>query len=304
LYCPYCIADKAELDKFCFVSAREVIMKNRHVYLFIAVLIFIIAIPGCSKLSEVSERKVKEEVRLEGYDVGGLKESQVLEIIENYASKNDKEAVNAKLDENTWEVYAEKQGQKVNVDKTLEAVLNANEGEKVKYVVEKAYPKVTCDMLQNNIVEIASYSTPLLNRSDNRINNIQLAVEEIDYYKLEPGEEFSFNRVVGKRTKAKGYEEAPIIIRTEDGPKKGNGVGGGVCQISSTLYNVVEECGLDITERHIHSKNVGYVPRGEDATVTYGSVDFKFRNNRKHPVMIRVWVSEKRVTAKIVENRN
>jgi len=287
-------------------ARRGNLKNNRYVHLLVAAILMgvVVAATGCSGFLGIGERKAKEDVRLGEYEVGGLRESQILEIIESHAKKEDEEAVDAKLDENTWEVYDEKKGKKVKVDKTLEAVLNAEEGEEVRFVVEEIIPKITYDMLERNIVTIGSYSTPLLNREDNRIHNIELASEKIDYYKLEPGEEFSFNRVVGRRTEAKGYEEAPIIIRTKDGPKKDYGVGGGVCQISSTLYNAVEECGLEITERHMHSKDVGYVPRGEDATVAYGSIDFKFRNNRNHPVMIRTWVSEKSVTAKIIENRN
>jgi vancomycin resistance protein YoaR len=73
-----------------------------------------------------------------------------------------------------------------------------------------------------------------------------------------------------KRTKAKGYEVAPIIKRTEEGAKKGYGVGGGICQLSSTIYNAVDEAGLEVTERHLHSKDVGYIERGRDAMFHMG----------------------------------
>lgn len=250
------------------------------------------------------EQTVRDGVHLEKENIGGLNESQVLKIIDNYARKIDMDALDARMDENTWEIYRGREGKKVNVEKTLNKALKAEEGEKIDLEVETVYPQKTYDMLSENIVEIGSYSTPLLNRSESRINNIDLAADRINCYKLAPGEEFSFNRVVGKRTEAKGYEEAPIIIRTEDGPKKGYGVGGGVCQLSTTIFNAVEESGLEVTERHIHSKNVGYVPRGEDATVSYGKVDFKFRNNRSCPIMIRVSLTEKRVGVSIIENRN
>lgn len=283
-------------------------MKKKVIYLYpvmLAVLILSLLSGACSlKLSDITERTAKKGVYIEDTDVGGLKESEILEIIGRYAGTIDKAAVDAVVDERTWEVRPEQEGRKVNVQKTLEAVMNAEENEKVELFVEKIKPTVTAEQLQAGIVEIASYSTPLLDRSEPRVNNIKIAAERIDYKKLAPGEEFSFNGTVGRRTEAKGYEEAPIIIRTEDGPETGYGVGGGVCQLSTTIYNAVEECGMEVTERHMHSKKVGYVPRGEDATVSYGTADFKFRNSRKYPVMLRVHVTGKRVTVRILENRN
>lgn len=150
-------------------------------------------------------------------------------------------------------------------------------------------------------VVIASYTTKLLDRSNNRINNIDIASEKLNKKLINPGEEFSFNKAVGRRTEAKGYEEAPIIIMTEDGPEKSEGVGGGVCQLSTTLFNAVEEAKLKITERHLHSKKIGYVPKGEDATVVYGKMDFKFINTRENPIEIRVKLTKKSLTVKLFE---
>lgn len=276
-------------------------------YIFTAVIILsvILLFSGClAKLPKLMEEKAKSDVLLEDRNVGGLRESEILEIIENHAEKFDKVAVDADFNENTWEIYPEILGKKINVEETLKAVLNAEEGEKVNFEVEKTEPEITSEMLKNTIVEIGSYSTPLLDDSESRVNNIQIAAENINYYKIMPGEVFSFNEALGKRTQSKGYEKAPIIIKTEEGPKKGFGVGGGVCQLSSTLYNAVKEAGLEVTERHSHSKKVGYVPKGEDATVSYGSADFKFRNNKDYPIMIKISVSKGRVTAVILEKRS
>lgn len=284
--------------------------------IFILLLGIIFCFPACSRQKEpekkvpekigmiVNERIVKDGVSFEDKNVGGMKESEVLHLIQSYAEKLDKEPVNAEISDKTWKIQDEKPGQKVNIQKSLEMVLNAEEKEKVKAVVEQLKPLVSSEDLRKNFVVIGSYTTPLLDRTDNRVNNIDLASERIDGIKIAPGEEFSFNRAVGKRTEAKGYEEAPIIIKTVEGPKKGTGVGGGICQVSSTLYNAVEEGGLEVTERHLHSKKVGYVPKGEDATVAYGSIDFKFRNNRAYPIMIRTYLKRKSLTVKIIENRN
>jgi vancomycin resistance protein YoaR len=253
----------------------------------------------------VVEKTVRPGVRLGGKKIGDLKESEVLTIIRTQADKMEVRSKNASLNKDTWKVTPGKMGKKVNVQKTLEKALSAAEGEKITYVVEEVKPDVTSEELSANIVVIGKFTTPIINRGSSRMNNIRVASKKINFKKLASGEEFSFNRVLGRRTEAKGYEEAPIIIKTEEGPKNSKGVGGGICQVSTTIYNAIEHCkGLDILERHIHSKDIKYVPRGEDATVAYGSADFRFKNNRSHPIMIRIYPNKKSITVEIIENRN
>lgn len=255
-------------------------------------------------MEERVEKKAKKNVLLEGKNIGGLKESEIREKIVKYATKVDKPVKDTAVNEKTWEVILGQEGKKVDVQGTLDKTLNAAESEKIKLIIENIKPAITSKQLQQKVVEIGNYSTPLLNRGKSRINNIGLAAKQINFKKIAPGEEFSFNKTVGRRTEAKGYEEAPIIIKTENGPQKGKGVGGGICQISSTIYNAIEECGMEVIERHLHSKDVGYVPKGEDATVVYNSIDFRFRNVRKHPIMLRVYLTNKRVTVRVIENKN
>jgi len=191
---------------------------------------------------------------------------------------------------------------------TLAAAIGCGTGEKAQekeYAGEKEYisePIVT-EKLTESTVEIGSATTPLLDRSKTRINNIKVACENLNNLEIKPGEEFSFNGELGKRTKAKGYKKAPVIIRTEDGPKKGYGTGGGICQVSSTLFNAVDNAGLKVTERHSHSRRVGYVEKGRDAAVVYGKKDFKFVNTRPNPVTIKTYLEEDSLTIKIFENR-
>ncbi|NLP13084.1 MAG: VanW family protein [Clostridium sp.] len=154
---------------------------------------------------------------------------------------------------------------------------------------------------KDGLLEIGSFSTTLLDDQKNRVENLHIAADYLNNKKVLPGEEFSFNETIGRRTEGKGYKKAPIIKRTKDGPKKGYGVGGGICQLSSTLYNAAQKAGLKITEIHHHSKNVGYVPEGKDATVVYGAKDFKFVNNRSNPVVIKASVSEEKVAVSIFE---
>lgn len=250
------------------------------------------------------ERMTKSNVFLEKVNIGNMKESEVRMIIMDMASRVDVDPVDAKFDESSWKVTRGKMGKKVNVEKVLKAALDAKENKKIKLIIEKVKPAVTAKMLQSKIKVIGRFTTKLIDRTKARINNIKLASKAIDKTKVLPGEEFSFNEVVGRRTVEKGYREAPIILNTPEGPKISRGVGGGICQISTTIYNAVEKCKLEVTERHLHSKSVSYVPKGEDATVVYGGADLKFRNNRQHPIMVRVYVKKSSITVEIVENGN
>ncbi len=283
-------------------------MNHKYIRYISVIALIVVCITGCTQKSRdiaFREPVIKNNVYLENSNFGGLKKSDAAEKIMKIAGESDIQVREAKLNKRTWEIEEkEKHGRKLNVEKTLDLLLNAKEGDRFTLVFDDVEPQITQEKLKNNIRLIGSYTTRLLDKQDSRINNIEIAAEDIDYEIIEPGEEFSFNNSLGKRTKSKGYEIAPIIKKTEEGYKKGYGVGGGICQLSSTLFNAVEEGGLEVTERHVHSKEVGYIEKGRDATVSYGSVDFKFRNNRKYPVMIRTFIGKNDVTVKIFENRN
>ncbi|NLB53706.1 MAG: hypothetical protein GX808_12345 [Syntrophomonadaceae bacterium] len=123
---------------------------------------------------------------------------------------------------------------------------------------------------------LGGYYTNLNNSPPNRTNNIILACRQINGHILKPGEVFTFNGQVGQRTAEKGYLSASIFI----GRKVVPGIGGGICQLSSTLYNAALETGLEIVERHPHTLPVSYIAAGRDATILWGGADFKFRNNQ------------------------
>ncbi len=276
-------------------------MNNKLIPFLVSAIILPLFISGCSN---VLERKIEDNVYLEDKNVGGLTESQIKKIIENYSKKVNVEAKKADWDKEKMEIIPEKTGQRINAAKTLEALMNSKKGKSIKLIIEEVKPQITSETISKDIVEIGRFSTTLLDRQRNRRDNIEVATDCINNTLLMPKEEFSFNEVLGRRTKAKGYKKAPIIIKTEEGPKKGYGVGGGICQVSSTLFNAVEKAGLEITERHMHSKGVGYVPKGRDATVVFDSLDFKFRNNRQYPVIIKINLSKNKLMVTILENRN
>lgn len=279
---------------------RTQTMKEKCAFIITTFFVILFLI-GCNKVG-VTERRLGNDLYFEGENIKGLKESEIIPKIKNLAIKINENSKDAKLNEDNWELSEEeRKGIKVNEEKTLEMIFKAKDGEKVEHITEEVQPKLTAKYLNDNIVEIGQFTTIILDQKLARVNNIEIATEWLNNVKVLPGKVFSFNEILGKRTRDKGYEKAPIIVNTKKGPQKGSGVGGGICQISSTLYNAAKIAGLEIVERHSHSKKVAYVPLGQDATVSYGSTDFKFRNNKVNPIMIKILIIEDRLTVSILE---
>ena len=146
--------------------------------------------------------------------------------------------------------------------------------------------------------EIASYTTKIVTKDSSRQKNIGITCNKLNGTIVEPGATFSFCNTVGQATTAKGYEKADIF---DASGKKKKGLGGGNCQISSTLYNAVLSIPtLKVTERHPHSNKVPYVATGKDAAVAYGSYDFKFQNNTGYRIKILATTNGSEVTTKII----
>ncbi|MGD7008185.1 VanW family protein [Metabacillus sp. 84] len=135
---------------------------------------------------------------------------------------------------------------------------------------------------------IGEYKTVFDPSVKGRVHNIKLSSNAINNVLLGPGDRFYYNLILGERTEARGYQKAMEIVNKE----LVEGIGGGICQTSSTLYNAVDEAGLGIIELHHHSKQVGYVPKDKDATVSWGGPDFKFENTNDFPVLIRSAVDD------------
>lgn len=149
-------------------------------------------------------------------------------------------------------------------------------------------PTVTTEQLEDIFeVVIGSYTTYFNSGVQGRSKNIQLSAKAIQHHVLGPGDEFSFNHVVGQRTKERGYQAAKEIVNK----KFVMGVGGGICQTSTTLFNAIDAAGLEVTERFTHSKKIGYVPISRDATVSWGGPDLKFKNPYEFPVILKTNVS-------------
>ncbi|SFH24772.1 Vancomycin resistance protein YoaR, contains peptidoglycan-binding and VanW domains [Desulfotomaculum arcticum] len=129
----------------------------------------------------------------------------------------------------------------------------------------------------------------------NRTHNIELAIQAINNTLVKTGEVFSYNQQVGERTAANGFKKAPVI----EGDRVVDGYGGGICQLSSTLYNTLLLANLEIIERHPHTKTVSYVAPGLDATVAYGQQDLRFRNNSEHSIFITAHLEDHGIAVRI-----
>lgn len=146
--------------------------------------------------------------------------------------------------------------------------------------------------------EIASFSTKIHNKEKARQNNMEITAQTLTNTEVPAGETFSFCNTVGKATTERGYQEADIYV---EGEKK-KGLGGGNCQVSTTLYNaVVQIPELEVVERHQHSGYVPYIQKGKDAAVAYGSNDFKFKNNTGNAIKIVMEKTVDNITARIIK---
>ena len=169
---------------------------------------------------------------------------------------------------------------------SMEEAKGILEQEQNEYVIplKITTPNITLEKLGGEAFPslLGTFSTKYSQGNENRETNLKLASEKIDGTIVLPGEEFSYNKVVGERTIANGYKEAAVY----SGGKVVNGIGGGICQISSTLYNAVLYANLEVTERSNHMFLTSYVMAGRDATVSWGAVDFCFKNTRKYPIKV------------------
>ena len=193
-----------------------------------------------------------------------------------------------RIEEGKIIIEPEKTG--VVIDKAVvDEILKDSQEDIIRIPATITMPTVTEKQLNETIFAdcLATYSSRYNAGDVNRSYNVALACKNINELILMPGDVFSYNDSVGPRTTARGFRIAHVYVgnRVEDG------VGGGICQVSSTLYNTVVLSDLEIVTRTNHSLPVSYVPMGRDATVSYGSIDFQFKNNTKMPVKISAYAS-------------
>ncbi|MFJ7647806.1 VanW family protein [Lysinibacillus sp. NPDC097279] len=179
------------------------------------------------------------------------------------------------------------------VERVLAASVTGGKVEMPLYITESGYYLEDIPYLED--VVVASYTTYFSSSDVGRNKNIELSAKAINNVIVGSGDTFSFNTVVGPRDEKNGYQPAPEIINK----KLVMGIGGGICQTSSTLFNAVDQLPIKFVERHHHSLDVGYVPKGRDATVSYGGLDFRFQNTSDVPFLIKATYGKDFLTIEI-----
>lgn len=208
----------------------------------------------------------------------------------------DKRMVLDKLDEHGNLVKGSPQillRESILVERIMEASVDGGTVELPIEITESGYSPE--DLAHLEEVAIASYTTYFNPTDASRNKNIELSAAAINKTIIGKGDQFSFNTVVGPRDEANGYQPAPEIINK----KLVMGIGGGICQTSSTLFNSVDQLPVKYIERHHHSLDIGYVPKGRDATVSYGGLDFRFQNTADAPFLIKAIYGEDFLTIEI-----
>lgn len=221
-------------------------------------------------------------------------------IITAIAQSIDKDPRNASLvyKNNTTEIIPEILGQKVDIDATL-ADISRELTTKMQFtsqlIVNSQHPTIVSHDFIDIDGLLAVYTTEFDPTKKNRYQNVEIASKNINNRLVHSGEVFSFNQSVGLRLPEYGYKEAPVFI---DG-KLTLDWGGGVCQVSTTLYNAVLLANMDIQERTSHYQPPSYIPLGQDATVADNLLDFKFKNISPHNIYIKSEVSNNQITISI-----
>lgn len=204
-----------------------------------------------------------------------------LEKIRNEIYKEPKDAY---ISKNPTTVHPHENG--VDFAISIEEAKKIIEEDKNEYIIplKITVPKKTVEDLGEEAFpdKLATFTTRYDPSNKNRANNVSISADKIDGTIIMPGETFSYNQTVGERTIAAGYKEAGAY----SGGRVVQDVGGGICQTSSTLYNAVLLANLEIVDRTNHQFLTSYVEAGKDATVTWGGIDFKFKNSRSYPIKI------------------
>ncbi len=205
-----------------------------------------------------------------------------------------REPVNDSLNMETYGFVPGAYGLTFDREGTEKAIASAAYGETLSVPLDYVQPEIMGE--DTYYQDVLGYCETKHTDNENRNTNLKLLCQALDGFILQPGEEFSFNGVVGERTKEKGYMPAPAY----SGDRLVDAVGGGVCQGSTTLYNCVLLADLEVVNRVCHGATVGYVKLGLDATVNWGTTDFQFRNNFNFPVKIQAEVSDGYMKMKIL----
>lgn len=234
--------------------------------------------------SEIIEQIQNLNVKNNSIEISTEEKSPSALDIDSIHSELYSEAKDAYFTQNPYAIFPSENGVDFAISIDEAKAMLQEDKEEYAIPLKVLYPSVTTNMIGSEAFPnlLSQYSTSYSTRDQKRTTNLRLAANKINGTILMPGETFSYNKVVGERTIAAGYQEAPIYVSG----KVVDGLGGGICQITTTLYNAVVYANLDIVERSNHQFVPSYAPASRDATVVYGSIDFKFKNNRDYPIKI------------------
>lgn len=227
--------------------------------------------------------------------MGYVKDNDKLKsVIKRISEYIDSEPVQAVIDANRGKIKikAGKDGKRVKQEELFKNIENTISNSSINSIdvdipIDTISPKLKYNQLKNINGMIAVYETRYPIKNISRAHNIAVTANKLDKQLIMPNQEISFLKILGDVTVAQGFSRATIIVNN----KFVDGVGGGVCQVSTTLYNAVLESGLTVKERTHHSLPVHYVPLGRDATVAEGAPDLKYKNEYDFPVYIRMYAS-------------
>lgn len=223
-------------------------------------------------------------------------------VIEKLGNEIYKKPVDAKAiinDDKTIKIADSEIGRYLDLDETKNLLkLDILNQDKIELPVYKTEPKIYSNFFDGIDKVLGDFSTDYSSSIKNRKENIKIASSKFNNLKLNPGDEISFNDVVGEITEETGFKSATVIV----GGEYESGIGGGICQVSTTLYNSLILSDLEIIERHNHSRPINYVDLGTDAAVASGYKDLKFKNNTKNPILILAEADGEKLDFKVLGN--
>ncbi|MBU5669384.1 VanW family protein [Peptoniphilus sp. MSJ-1] len=224
------------------------------------------------------------------------------EVVEDLGNKifiKPKDANPVINEDKTVTISKESIGRYLDLNETKKLLnIDILKADKIELPVYKTEPAIYSDYYQGIDKVLGEFETDYSTSTNNRKENVKLSASKFDNLKLEPNQEISFNDQIGDITVEEGFKTATVIVSGE----YESGVGGGVCQVSTTLYNSLILSDLEIVERHNHSRPISYVELGTDAAVVKGYKDLKFKNNTNHPILIVASADGKKLNFKVLGN--
>ena len=230
----------------------------------------------------------------------------IKEFISIIQKEVEKKAQNASISivNGNFQIAPEKKGVKLLNDKLEASMLSKINGDITPQEVvveapeEEVVASITSEKLKTIDTKLSTFTTNFGSSDYSRSTNIQIATSSINNKIVMPGQSFSFNDTVGQRTAARGYKMAPVIV----GTKVNSDFGGGICQVSTTLYNAIMRANIPSTERTHHTLPSHYIGPALDATVDWGNLDYKFTNTLSYPVYIQAYIENKNIYFAVYSN--